>query len=196
MRRDFPSSLTALIFPLWSSTIALAIDKPIPEPPVAEFLSSSNLWNSLQKAPYSHHPSHPHNSDNSHTFLSFFWTLQYSLHISAHLPALPRQYFQASSLSPLYSDPTRQKKPRLIRGFLCPVLWSVIFPPHWYGFLFIQFTHVLQFPWKFPFIFRQHLKKLVCSFHSFKIILKQHNPHNGHKHYKCRAHGHQYKFLS
>ena len=72
MRRDFPSSLTALIFPLWSSTITLAIDKPIPEPPVAEFLSSSNLWNSLQKAPYSHHPSHPHNSDNSHTFLSFF----------------------------------------------------------------------------------------------------------------------------
>ena len=39
--RDFSSSVIAEIFPLWAVTVAAATDKPIPYPPVSEFLDLS-----------------------------------------------------------------------------------------------------------------------------------------------------------
>ena len=41
IRSDFSSSVSAIIFPLWESTVAAAMDNPRPYPPVCEFLEVS-----------------------------------------------------------------------------------------------------------------------------------------------------------
>ena len=39
--KDFESLLDAVVFPLWAVTTAFAMERPIPVPPVLEFLKAS-----------------------------------------------------------------------------------------------------------------------------------------------------------